>query len=130
GDVIGLVALYLVLRLVFTGVHGVALELYLAGDDARDAPAHPPGFRVPAHVITDLVATLGHRRTSHHVKGSAHRYVPLAPTPQRRRTDAQYPAGGGRGGHQTISTTCRSTALKRPSLLGAPRLRSDLTRVA
>ena len=54
GDVIGLVALDFVLRLVRGGTVNVALVIDILSMDFDDFSAHPPGFRIPAHVIADF----------------------------------------------------------------------------
>jgi hypothetical protein len=54
GDVIGLVALDFVLRLVRAGTVNVAFVINVSSMDFDDFSAHPPGFRIPAHVIADF----------------------------------------------------------------------------
>src|SRR6185312_14702924 len=54
GDVVGLVALDLVLRIVLAAVAGVALVVGVAGVDLDDLAADVAGLGVPAHVVADL----------------------------------------------------------------------------
>src|SRR5699024_10329696 len=54
GDVVGPVALDLVLRLVPAGMAGVALVLRIAGVDPGDPAADVTGLGVPADVVADL----------------------------------------------------------------------------
>src|SRR5712692_10535969 len=54
GHVIGLVALDRVLGAVLARVVDVALVVHVSRVHLDDPPAHAPGLRVPAHVITDL----------------------------------------------------------------------------
>src|SRR5690606_20494694 len=61
GDVIGLVARDLVLRVVIAGTMRVPLVVELGGVHVRDAAAHPTRHRVPPAVVSDRDA-LGHRR--------------------------------------------------------------------
>lgn len=52
-DVIGLVALYFVLRIVFRSMMNITLVLKILGVDGDDRPGHPTGFRIPAYVIAN-----------------------------------------------------------------------------
>src|SRR5690554_7169442 len=61
GDVIGLVARDLVLRIVIAGTMRVTLVVEVGRVHLRDPPAHATRLRVPADVISDLEA-LGHAR--------------------------------------------------------------------
>ena len=54
GDVIGLVALDLILRFVGARVMDIAFVVHVFGVHADDLAAHPAGFRIPADVIADL----------------------------------------------------------------------------
>jgi hypothetical protein len=54
GDVIGLVALDFILRLVRCSMVDVAFVIDVPSMDFDDFSAHPPGFRIPAHVIANL----------------------------------------------------------------------------
>lgn len=58
-NVIGLVALYLVLRIVFGSVMGMTLVVEVAGMNLDDRPRHPPRLGIPAHVLADI-ESLGH----------------------------------------------------------------------
>src|ERR1041384_1752308 len=59
GDMVGLVALDLVLRLVPAGMVDVALVAHVLGVHPDDAAADPPGLGIPADVIAALEG-LGH----------------------------------------------------------------------
>jgi hypothetical protein len=59
-DVIGIIALDLVLRFILAGMNRVAFERDPGRDDSGNPAADPPGFRVPAHVISPLEAFLSH----------------------------------------------------------------------
>jgi hypothetical protein len=59
-DVIGLIALDLVLRIILAGMNRVALERDPGRNDPGDPTADSAGFRVPAHVISPLEAFLSH----------------------------------------------------------------------
>jgi len=59
-DMIGLVALDIVLGVVLAGVNRVTLKCEFGRDDSGDAAADTPGFRVPAHVISALETPLYH----------------------------------------------------------------------
>ena len=54
GDVLGLVAFDLILRLIFARVAWMSLLLGVAGVDLDDPAAHMPGLRVPTDVIADF----------------------------------------------------------------------------
>jgi hypothetical protein len=54
GDVIGLVALDFILRLVRGGAVNVTFVIDGPSMHFDDFSAHPPGFRIPAHVIANL----------------------------------------------------------------------------
>src|SRR5579871_3755999 len=54
GDMVGLVALDLILRLVPARVMHVAFVVHVLAMHANDTAAHPAGFRIPADVIADL----------------------------------------------------------------------------
>src|SRR4249920_3155500 len=54
GDVIGLVALDFILRLVWGGTVNVTFVIDGSSMHFDDFSAHPPGFRIPAHVIANL----------------------------------------------------------------------------
>src|SRR6185312_277279 len=58
--VIGLVALYLVLRLFIARMNGVAFERNFGSYDFDDPSADAPGFGVPAHVVAYFESTSGH----------------------------------------------------------------------
>src|SRR6185312_5883703 len=51
GDVGGLVAFDLVLRIVLRRPVGMSLVIEVAGMDLYDGPRHGPGFRIPAHMV-------------------------------------------------------------------------------
>jgi hypothetical protein len=53
-DVIGLVALDLVLRIIGAGVVHVALPVHILRVHTDDAATHPARFGIPAHVIADF----------------------------------------------------------------------------
>src|SRR5699024_1345013 len=53
GDVIGLVALDLVLRFLRRSTATVALVVEVGGVDLRDGPRDLPGLGVPSHMVTD-----------------------------------------------------------------------------
>jgi hypothetical protein len=57
GDVVGLVALDLVLGLVPAGVAPVAFPIEIRGVNFDDRAADGPGFRIPADTIPDLEAS-------------------------------------------------------------------------
>src|ERR1044071_1539644 len=59
GDMVGLVALDLVLRLVPAGMVDIALVVHVLGVHPDDAAADPPGLGIPADVIAALEG-LGH----------------------------------------------------------------------
>jgi hypothetical protein len=59
-DVIGLIALDLVLRFILAGMNRVTFKRDSGRDDSGDPAAHPTGFRVPAHVISPPEAFLSH----------------------------------------------------------------------
>ena len=59
-DVIGLIALDLVLRIILAGMNCVAFERDPGSNDSSDPAADSAGFRVPAHVITPAEAFLSH----------------------------------------------------------------------
>jgi hypothetical protein len=59
-DMIGLVALDLVLRFILAGMNCVAFKRDVARDDPGDPAADPSGFRVPAHVISPPESFRGH----------------------------------------------------------------------
>jgi hypothetical protein len=59
-DVIGLVALDLVLRIVLAGMNRVAFERDPVRDDSGDPAADSAGFRIPTHVISPFEALLSH----------------------------------------------------------------------
>jgi hypothetical protein len=59
-DMIGLIALDLVLRIILARVNRVTLKCDCGCDDSGDAAADTPGFRVPAHVISALETRLYH----------------------------------------------------------------------
>ena len=52
GDVIGLIALDLELRLILTGMNYVPLEFNPGSDYLDDPTADAAGFRIPTHMIT------------------------------------------------------------------------------
>jgi hypothetical protein len=54
GDVIGLVALDFILRLVRGGTVNVTFVIDGPSMHFDNFSAHPPGFRIPAHVIANL----------------------------------------------------------------------------
>lgn len=54
GDMVGLVALDLVLGVVFAAMADMALVGYIAGMHFHDVSADMAGFRIPAHVVADL----------------------------------------------------------------------------
>src|ERR1044072_3053004 len=54
GDMVGLVALYLVLRILLGCVVPVSLVVEVPGVHPDDLSADMPGLRIPAHVIADL----------------------------------------------------------------------------
>ena len=62
GDVIGLIALDLELRLILTGMNYVPLEFNPGSDYLDDPTADAAGFRIPTHMIANLEASF-HRRT-------------------------------------------------------------------
>ena len=53
-DVIGLVALDLILRIVRARVMDIAFIVHVLCVHPHDTAAHPAGFGIPAHVIADL----------------------------------------------------------------------------
>ena len=53
-DVIGLIALDLVLRIILARMNRVAFERDPGRNDSGDPTADSAGFRVPAHVIADF----------------------------------------------------------------------------
>ena len=59
-DVIGRIALDLILRIIPAGMNGVTFEPDPGRDDSGDPAADPPGFGVPAHVISPSEAFLSH----------------------------------------------------------------------
>jgi hypothetical protein len=59
-DVIGLIALDLVLRFILAGMNRVAFKPDLSRDDSGNPATDPPGFRVPAHVVSLPEALLRH----------------------------------------------------------------------
>lgn len=54
GDVVGFVAFYLVLRVVFVGVVGVAFVVEIFGVNLDDLAAYLAGFGIPANVVADF----------------------------------------------------------------------------
>src|SRR3569832_1546327 len=56
GDVAGLVALDLVLRVVRAGVVRIPLVVDVGGVHFDDRAAYTPGLGIPAHVVTDFVS--------------------------------------------------------------------------
>lgn len=54
GEVIGLVALDLVVRIIRAGMMNIAAADHIAGVHPDDAAADPAGLRIPADVIADL----------------------------------------------------------------------------
>src|SRR5579871_529701 len=67
GDMVGLVALDLILRLVPARVMNVAFVVHVLAMHADDSAAHPAGLRVPADVIA-------------HLKRCCHELGPKAPS--------------------------------------------------
>src|SRR6516225_5224438 len=53
-DMVGLVALDLILRLVRARVMDIALVVHVPGVNAQDGSAHPASLRIPAHMIANL----------------------------------------------------------------------------
>ncbi len=60
-DVVGLIALYLILRFICARVDRIALELNWGCNDAHDSAAHSSRFGIPADAIADLESLVGHR---------------------------------------------------------------------
>jgi hypothetical protein len=54
GDMIGLVAFDLILRILRARVMDVTLVVHVFPVHALDGAAHPAGLGIPAHVIADL----------------------------------------------------------------------------
>src|SRR5690348_17979531 len=63
GDVVGLVALDLVLRIVLAGAVRVALVVEVAGMDPDDGAGDAARFGVPADVVADLEARRDRKST-------------------------------------------------------------------
>lgn len=60
-DVIGLIALDLVLRFIVRGMNRITLELNLGCDYFNNLAADAAGFRIPTDVITLVKPPLGNR---------------------------------------------------------------------
>ncbi len=54
GDVVGFVAFYFVLRVVFVCVVGVAFVVEIFGVHLDDLAAYMAGFGIPANVVADF----------------------------------------------------------------------------
>jgi hypothetical protein len=60
-DVLGLAALDFVLRRIRARMMSIAFDIKVAGVDADDRAADPPGLGIPAHAIANLeVISHGH----------------------------------------------------------------------
>src|SRR3569623_3069219 len=73
GDVAGLVALDLVLRVVRAGVVRIPLVVDVGGVHFDDRAAYTPGLGIPAHVVTDFVSLHANSFAAHerpHVAGT------------------------------------------------------------
>src|SRR3546814_12260559 len=88
GDVIGLVALDLILRIVRRGAVAVALVIEIGCVDLADRARNVPGLRLPAAMIADLeiVAHGTSFRTDQHYSSAR---VPPAFTPRVRKAGGE-----------------------------------------
>jgi hypothetical protein len=76
GDVVGLVAFDLVLRLVPARVVDVALDLDVPRVHAQDMAAHAAGLGIPAHVVADPKGLSGRLRHGTSMRGDAGLFQP------------------------------------------------------
>src|SRR5688572_20563339 len=101
-DMIGLVALDLVLGIVFRRAMPMALVVEIPGVDGDDGPGHPASLGVPAHMIPDL------ERPCHH---------------------AALPNGCRRSGARNMTETSLTGTSFRHRVCGTPISR-DLVRIS